>query len=125
MHKLYVKLLCQFEKSSVITYLKSNDQYPIDDCLRLCTKYDVSEARAYLLERTGDIHGAMTNLLKTLNTSLNELKKIFINSEILERALISSSPKNTETRAFRSRSSSSNLSQESTFKGLYLEYFSH
>ncbi len=48
MHKLYVKLLCQFDKASVITYLKSNDQYPIDDCLRLCNKYNVDEARAYV-----------------------------------------------------------------------------
>ena len=117
MHKLYVKLLCQFEKESVITYLKSNDQYPIDDCLRLCQKYDVSEARAYLLERTGDIHGAMTNLLATMETRLSVLKSVLNDADRLDEAL--ASPTNN-TRAFRARSSSlseSNINQYIASKG--------
>ena len=72
MHKLYVKLLCQFEKS-VLIYLKSNDQYPIDECLRLCERYHVPEAQAYLLERTGDVHNALNQLLSAMTSLLDEL----------------------------------------------------
>ena len=78
----------------------------------------------YLLERTGDIHGAMTNLLRTLETALSVLKTVFHNSTQLEKALASSSPReghhhgknhgnhhgnhhHPTPRTFRSRSSGS------------------
>lgn len=107
MHKLYVKLLCQFEKESVLIYLKSNDQYPIDDCLRLCERYQVAEARSYLLERTGDVHGAMVHLLSALESVLGKLSQA-LNDETRIRSLArrKSVTGRTSPRAFRARSTS-------------------
>ncbi len=104
MHKLYIKLLCQFEKESVLRYLKSNDQYPIDECLRLCEKYDVSEARAYLLERTGDVHGAMTHLLRSMDTGLAALRLALADEARLAR--LEEEDAKLSPRAFRARSAS-------------------
>jgi hypothetical protein len=38
--------------------LKMQD-FPLDECLKVCTKYNVKEAQAYLLERLGAIHQAL------------------------------------------------------------------
>lgn len=36
MHELYVKLMCQFAPEAVLMYLMSQDNYPLESCLKLC-----------------------------------------------------------------------------------------
>lgn len=55
----FLKLLCQFEPESCLGYLKSQVNYRFDECLELCKKYNISDAVSYLLERTGDVVGAL------------------------------------------------------------------
>eukprot|EP00743_Colponemidia_sp_Colp-15_P010359 GILK01011401.1.p1 GENE.GILK01011401.1~~GILK01011401.1.p1 ORF type:complete len:872 (+),score=181.18 GILK01011401.1:61-2616(+) len=75
MHVLYVKLLCQLQPQKVYSYLTTHDDYPLDDCLKLCQQYQVHNATAYLLERTGDVQGAMQLILKTVLSSLQRLEE--------------------------------------------------
>ena len=108
MHKLYVKLLCQFEKESVLIYLKSNDQYPIDECLRLCERYRVPEAQAYLLERTGDVHSALNHLMSAMELALDELcDALNDRNRMATLARAERETDQTSPHAFRSRSSPS------------------
>ena len=62
--KIYIKLMCQFEKEKVYHYLTGTESYPLGECLQLCRRYNVSDAEAYLLERTGNTDGALQLLLK-------------------------------------------------------------
>lgn len=56
---LYLKLLCSFEPSSVLEFLKSNDSYDLDVCLSHCLECNLLQPAAYILERKGDIAGAV------------------------------------------------------------------
>ena len=56
---LYIKLMCQFDKQNVLKYLMSQDNYPLEAAIHVCKTYQITEAVIYLLERAGDISGAM------------------------------------------------------------------
>ena len=51
---LFIKLLCELDPTKVLAELM-NYVYPLDECLKLCNKFGVNDAAAYLLERTGAI----------------------------------------------------------------------
>ncbi|TDH68280.1 hypothetical protein CCR75_004472 [Bremia lactucae] len=70
----FVRLLCEFEPASVFPYLESHDSYKVDACLRLCKEFAITDAEAYLLERTGDVTGALTLILQSLEQKLKILK---------------------------------------------------
>ncbi len=55
----YIELLIQFEPQLVFTYLSTSDGYNLDKCLDLCQTHGILDATAYLLEKHGDIAGAM------------------------------------------------------------------
>ena len=40
-------------------FLESNDAYDVDICLQHCLEAEASDAAAFLLERRGDVHGAL------------------------------------------------------------------
>jgi len=73
MHELYVKLMIQFSPETVYSYLVSHDSYPLDSCLRLCQQAKLTEATMYLLERTGDVAGALALVSKDLDKQLTEM----------------------------------------------------
>ncbi|KAF4324050.1 hypothetical protein BBO99_00002310 [Phytophthora kernoviae] len=70
----FVRLLCEFEPAGVFPYLESHDSYKVDACLRLCKEFVITDAEAYLLERTGDVTGALTLILQSLEQKLKILK---------------------------------------------------
>ncbi|CAA6655878.1 unnamed protein product [Spirodela intermedia] len=65
--ELYVELMCQYEPSSVLRFLETFDNYRLEHCLRLCQEYDVNDAAAFLLERAGDVGGALEFLMSGLD----------------------------------------------------------
>ncbi|GLE02031.1 hypothetical protein PINS_up010869 [Pythium insidiosum] len=70
----FVRLLCEFEPDGVFPYLESHDSYKVDACLKLCKDFGITDAEAYLLERTGDVTGALTLILHSLEQKLKILK---------------------------------------------------
>lgn len=50
------------------------NRYSLDDTLALCQERGVADATAYLLERKGDVVGALSLALRTLNTRLSSLR---------------------------------------------------
>ncbi|CAH0514482.1 unnamed protein product [Peronospora belbahrii] len=70
----FVRLLCEFEPAGVFPYLESHDSYKVNACLRLCKEFSITDAEAYLLERTGDVTGALTLILQSLEQKLKILK---------------------------------------------------
>ena len=95
---LYVKLMCQFDKKHVYSYLVGTENYPLGECLQLCRRYTVSDAEAYLLERMGDIDGALKLLLS--------LQLEAVDSVVSASVASSQAAKNTSPRQSRRRSSS-------------------
>ncbi|XP_015572370.2 vacuolar protein sorting-associated protein 8 homolog [Ricinus communis] len=84
MIELYMELLCQYERNSVLKFLETFESYRVENCLRLCQEYEITDAAAFLLERVGDVGSA---LLLTL-TQLNDK---FVNLDIAVESLISTS----------------------------------
>ena len=92
MHELYIRLLCQFEPMHVYAYLSTRDDYPLDPCLRLCQEYNITDATAFLLERTGDVNGALDLIVSALGIELGKLEDLMSLSpgEVVEDDLDSS-----------------------------------
>ena len=55
-------------------YLLLNIRYSLDDTLALCQERGVADATAYLLERKGDVTGALALALRTLSSRLASLR---------------------------------------------------
>ncbi len=62
--EIYIKLMCRFAPDKVYNYLLSQDNYPLDSCLQYCKQAGIVDATTYLLERTGDVAGALSVLLQ-------------------------------------------------------------
>ncbi|OIW02356.1 hypothetical protein TanjilG_08503 [Lupinus angustifolius] len=71
--ELYLELLCQYEGGSVLKFLEMFDSYRVEQCLRLCQKYGIIDAAAFLLERVGDVGTALSLTLSDLNDKFVEL----------------------------------------------------
>lgn len=57
---MYVGLLCEFEPSTVWPFLQAHDHLvDVEQCKQWCRKHGLLEAAAHLLEREGDISGAL------------------------------------------------------------------
>ena len=72
MHETYVSLLCAHAPSEVRAYLEAHSGWRLDACLQATQAYGCDEATALLLERTGDVHGAMRLTLASLRHALDE-----------------------------------------------------
>lgn len=66
MAELYLELLCQYERKSVLKFLETFENYRLEHCLRLCQEYGVTDAAAFLLERVGDVGAALALLMNGL-----------------------------------------------------------
>ncbi|OVA04700.1 Clathrin [Macleaya cordata] len=71
--ELYLELLCQYERSSVLKFLETFESYRVEHCLRLCQEYEVIDAAAFLLERVGDVGSALLLTLSGLNENFKIL----------------------------------------------------
>lgn len=63
-------------------FLARCEQYNVDNCLRMVQKYGIADAAILLLERAGDISGALALLIKDLDSSL----QIMLQSLISEKS---------------------------------------
>ncbi|ETV92353.1 hypothetical protein H310_13253 [Aphanomyces invadans] len=70
----YIKLLCEFDPPQVFPYLANHQAYRVDSCLKLCKEYNITDAEAYLLERTGDVTGALSLILAGLEKKIGLLR---------------------------------------------------
>ncbi|KAL5471029.1 hypothetical protein EMCRGX_G029102 [Ephydatia muelleri] len=70
----YIELLCKFEPDSVYSFLKSYDNYRLEEALDICVKAHIVDATAYLLERTGDIIGAFKLIQEEMKMELDDIK---------------------------------------------------
>ncbi|CAK4068105.1 unnamed protein product [Aphanomyces euteiches] len=70
----YIRLLCEFEPTQVFPYLANHQAYRVDSCLKLCKEYSITDAEAYLLERTGDVTGALSLILASLEKKIGLLR---------------------------------------------------
>ncbi|GMI98953.1 vacuolar protein sorting 8 [Hibiscus trionum] len=71
--ELYLELLCQFERDSVLKFLETFDSYRVEYCLRLCQEHGIVDAAAFLLERVGDVGSALLLTLSSLNDKFADL----------------------------------------------------
>ncbi len=72
-HSQYIELLIQFEPQSVYTYLSTSGRYDLEKCLDLCRSYRVLDATAYLLEKNGDIGGALGLSISSIDEKVEEM----------------------------------------------------
>ncbi|KAL1282281.1 hypothetical protein QQF64_001084, partial [Cirrhinus molitorella] len=73
LHELLVDLLCQFSPQQVTAFLKTSQDYRLEEAIQITEKHKLHEATAYLLERKGDVQGAFEVLLQTLKGKLHKL----------------------------------------------------
>ena len=74
MHEAYVRLLCQFDQQAVLPHLTLYHDYNIEAVLRLVQENGIDDASAYLLERTGDVLGALELMLKSVDKRVRDLR---------------------------------------------------
>ena len=66
----HIDLLCKLKQyNKILSYLKNNQLYPVDYCLKKCLEYKVTDASIYLYQSTG-------NDQEALNLAISELKEI-------------------------------------------------
>ena len=80
-HHKYLTLVANFHPDRVYQYLSTNQGYRLKDALELCQKRKIADASAYLLERMGDVSGALQLMLQTLDTRLVTLRNIFLEND--------------------------------------------
>ncbi|KAK1273312.1 hypothetical protein QJS04_geneDACA010854 [Acorus gramineus] len=71
--ELYLELLCQYELQSVHKFLETFENYKLEPCLRLCLEYGATDAAAFLLERVGDVGGALELMMSGLHKKLDSV----------------------------------------------------
>jgi hypothetical protein len=69
----YLELLVLFRPRSVYEYLSTSDGYSLETCLELCRSHGVADATAYLLEKNGDVSGALDLTISSIDDKLLEL----------------------------------------------------
>ncbi|XP_046860227.1 vacuolar protein sorting-associated protein 8 homolog [Xenia sp. Carnegie-2017] len=75
----FIQLMCEFEASAVYRYLLSGSNYRLQETLEIVKRYEVTDATAYLLERSGDIQAAFSLLLQALEKRVVALDRGFTN----------------------------------------------
>ena len=80
---LFIKLLCEYNQGQVLQFLKSREDYSLDECLAVCLSYSIIEASAYLYERLGAIKNALDLHLSMIESKKKEIQKGLKNYERL------------------------------------------
>lgn len=86
-HHKYLSLMANFQPDRVYQYLSTNQGYRLNDALELCQKRKIADASAYLLERMGDVSGALQLMLQTLDTRLVTLRNIFLENDAKSKSV--------------------------------------
>uniref|UniRef100_A0A673FUA0 Vacuolar protein sorting-associated protein 8 homolog n=1 Tax=Sinocyclocheilus rhinocerous TaxID=307959 RepID=A0A673FUA0_9TELE len=68
LHELLVDLLCQFSPQQVTAFLKTSQDYRLEEAIQITEKHKLHEATAYLLEKKGNVQGAFEVLLQEEET---------------------------------------------------------
>jgi hypothetical protein len=71
----FIRLLCEFEPARVLAHLQRHDDIKLDDCLELCERFQIMDATAYLLERTGNVMGALKLIIDRVDARLLDLEQ--------------------------------------------------
>ncbi|CAG9310317.1 unnamed protein product [Blepharisma stoltei] len=69
----YIRLLCINSPGQVLDFLKSRDDYSLDECLEICKKYQINNATAYIYERLGSIKDALDLMLDIITIKRSDL----------------------------------------------------
>ncbi|GMH42953.1 hypothetical protein BSKO_10875 [Bryopsis sp. KO-2023] len=111
---MYVGLLCEFDPEAVLPFLKIRDHLvDVEQCKVWCQEYGLREGSAHLLEREGDIEGALDMYLKEVqsgNVQLEEavlsegLSLDFANNHIMRAHSLSFLMQGKSTRLTRRQS---------------------
>ncbi|KAG0343931.1 Vacuolar protein sorting-associated protein 8 [Podila humilis] len=77
-HEQYVQLLCQYDPSGVYDYLErhQDNSYRLDRVLELCEKADVVDAVVWILERSGNVGGALAKVLEIVQERIDMLSTL-------------------------------------------------
>ncbi|XP_034145557.1 vacuolar protein sorting-associated protein 8 homolog isoform X3 [Esox lucius] len=70
LNELHISLMCRFAPRQLTDFLKSSQEYRLEEAIQITKQNQLHEATAYLLEKKGDAHGAFQVLLKTLKVKL-------------------------------------------------------
>lgn len=72
---VYIKLMISYAPEDLYLFVRSNDSYPLDECLVLCREHSVADATSWLLEKTGEINAALSLLLTELSKHVQSAKR--------------------------------------------------
>uniref|UniRef100_A0A6Q2Z9G5 Vacuolar protein sorting-associated protein 8 homolog n=1 Tax=Esox lucius TaxID=8010 RepID=A0A6Q2Z9G5_ESOLU len=67
LNELHISLMCRFAPRQLTDFLKSSQEYRLEEAIQITKQNQLHEATAYLLEKKGDAHGAFQVLLKVQN----------------------------------------------------------
>jgi len=71
---MFIELMAKYKPGGVYAYLGKSEDFRTAECLNICKRYDIADASAYLLERSGNVGEALRLILKTFEEKLVNLK---------------------------------------------------
>ncbi|KAG0358060.1 Vacuolar protein sorting-associated protein 8 [Gamsiella multidivaricata] len=77
-HEQYVELLCQYDPSGVYDYLErhQDNSYRLERVLKLCEDAGVVDAVVWILERSGNVGGALGKVLEIVQERIDMLSSL-------------------------------------------------
>ena len=90
----FLSLLCEFEPEGVAPFLRNRDGFQITTCLEICQRKGCRDAEAFLLERTGDVEGAIDIIIGDIREKLHELTVVIRNAFVEELSSLQGSTSN-------------------------------
>lgn len=72
---VYIKLIISYAPGDLFAFIKSNDSYPLDECLALFREHSVADATSWLLEKTGETNSALNLLLSEISKNIQSAKR--------------------------------------------------
>ncbi|KAG0213897.1 Vacuolar protein sorting-associated protein 8 [Mortierella sp. GBA30] len=77
-HEQYVELLCQYDPSGVYDYLErhQDNSYRLERVLKLCENAGVVDAVVWILERSGNVGGALSKVLDIVQERIDMLSAL-------------------------------------------------
>uniref|UniRef100_A0A3Q1ALI3 RING-type domain-containing protein n=1 Tax=Amphiprion ocellaris TaxID=80972 RepID=A0A3Q1ALI3_AMPOC len=64
LNELLLDLLCRFAPHQLLSFLHTSQHYRLEEAIQITEKYHCNDARAYLLQKKGDVQGAFAVLLE-------------------------------------------------------------
>ena len=74
-----LELACQVEPEAVVGKIKTNlkqNFYPAEECLKICQKYQQTEACAILCKKSGRYKDSVQHYINLINDTINQPKAI-------------------------------------------------